>query len=138
MFGQIWQIADTENRGLLTPAGFGVVLRLIGYAQAGRDVSMELALKRKLSININEGGSMAEMDLHIAGGPLPKFDGINGPANAPLSVPPAPLQPQISGGAIRVPPLAPDKVNQYTSLFENSGAQNGLLSGELAPAMSII
>lgn len=44
---QIWQIVDSENRGFLTPAGFGIVLRLIGYAQAGRDVSMELALKRK-------------------------------------------------------------------------------------------
>ena len=43
---QIWQIADTENRGLLTPAGFGIVLRLIGYAQAGREVSMDLALQR--------------------------------------------------------------------------------------------
>ncbi len=43
---QIWQIADSENRGLLTPAGFGIVLRLIGYAQAGRPVSAELALKR--------------------------------------------------------------------------------------------
>lgn len=42
---QIWQIADSENRGLLTPAGFGIVLRLIGYAQAGRPVSAELALK---------------------------------------------------------------------------------------------
>ena len=54
MFEQIWQIADTENRGLLTPAGFGIVLRLIGYAQAGRDVSMELALKRKLSTHFNK------------------------------------------------------------------------------------
>lgn len=44
---QIWQIADAENRGLLTPAGFGIVLRLIGYAQAGRPVSAELALKRR-------------------------------------------------------------------------------------------
>jgi hypothetical protein len=40
---QIWQIADTENRGLLTPSGFGVVLRLIGHAQAGRPPSAELA-----------------------------------------------------------------------------------------------
>ena len=47
VLGEIWQIADTENRGLLTPAGFGIVLRLIGYAQAGRQVSAELALKRK-------------------------------------------------------------------------------------------
>lgn len=44
--GEIWQIADEENRGLLTPAGFGIVLRLIGYAQAGHSVSLDLALKR--------------------------------------------------------------------------------------------
>ena len=47
VLGEIWQIADTENRGLLTPAGFGIVLRLIGYAQAGTPVSQELAVKRK-------------------------------------------------------------------------------------------
>ena len=47
ILGEIWQVADSENRGLLTPAGFGIVLRLIGYAQAGRPISQELALKRK-------------------------------------------------------------------------------------------
>ena len=47
VLGEIWQIADTENRGLLTPSGFGIVLRLIGYAQGGKSVSSELALKRK-------------------------------------------------------------------------------------------
>jgi epidermal growth factor receptor substrate 15 len=40
---QIWQIADTENRGFLTPAGFGVVLRLIGHAQNGRAPSVQVA-----------------------------------------------------------------------------------------------
>ncbi len=39
-----------------------------------------------------------------------------------------PLQTQNSG-PIRVPPLTPDKVAQYSSLFEESGAQNGNLSG---------
>ncbi|KAJ5571163.1 hypothetical protein N7535_004823 [Penicillium sp. DV-2018c] len=53
--GLIWQIADKENRGLLTPSGFGIVLRLIGHAQAGRAPSDELALQS---------------------GPLPRFDGI--------------------------------------------------------------
>lgn len=53
VLGEIWQIADTENRGLLTPAGFGIVLRLIGYAQAGRQVSTELALKRKCILSPN-------------------------------------------------------------------------------------
>ena len=33
---------------------------------------------------------------------------------------------------IRVPPLAPDKINEYSLLFEKSGAENGLLSGIVA------
>ena len=68
----------------------------------------------------------------LAGGPLPKFDGITVPSLPP---PPAqPLQAQVSGGPIRVPPLTPEKVTQYTSLFESSlsgepSPQNGVLSG---------
>ncbi|KAI9814015.1 MAG: hypothetical protein M1827_003479 [Pycnora praestabilis] len=114
VLGEIWQIADTENRGLLTPAGFGVVLRLIGHYQAGRDPTPELAFRP---------------------GPLPKFDGLTGSANAPTNPPPpaaAALQAQPSGGPIRVPPLTSDKVNEYSSLFEKSGAQNGVLPGETA------
>ena len=49
VLGEIWQIADTENRGLLTSAGFCQVLRLIGHYQAGRDPSPELAFQRKCS-----------------------------------------------------------------------------------------
>ncbi|KAI4247373.1 MAG: hypothetical protein LQ352_006168 [Teloschistes flavicans] len=109
--GEIWQIADTENRGLLTPPGFGLVLRLIGYAQAGRPISAQLALK--------------------PGGPLPRFDGIPLPTNPPQNLGAAPLQPQNSG-PIRVPPLTQDKVAQYSSLFEGSGPQGGVLSGETA------
>lgn len=115
---QIWQIADRENRGLLTPAGFGVVLRLIGHYQAGREPSEQLALQQ---------------------GPLPKFEG--GPPGGAIVPPPgpppsqraAPIQPQTSGSApIRVPPLTPEKVVQYSQLFEKSGAQNGILPGEQA------
>ncbi|KAI4116773.1 MAG: hypothetical protein LQ345_002865 [Seirophora villosa] len=109
--GEIWQIADTENRGLLTPAGFGLVLRLIGYAQSGRQASPELALK--------------------PGGPLPRFDGIPLPSGPQANAAPAPLQPQTSG-PIRVPPLTQDKVAQYSSLFESSGAQGGILAGDTA------
>ena len=32
-----------------------------------------------------------------------------------------------------MPPLTPDKANQYAALFEDSGAQNGLLAGEFCP-----
>lgn len=47
VLGEIWQIADTENRGLLTSAGFCQVLRLIGHYQAGKDPSPELAFRRE-------------------------------------------------------------------------------------------
>ncbi len=112
---QIWQIADKENRGLLTPAGFGIVLRLIGHYQAGQDPTPELAFRP---------------------GPLPRFDGglPGGPSvQPPPNVFTPALQPQSSGsGPIRVPPLAADKVAQYSGLFEKSGAQNGILPGEQA------
>ncbi|KUJ08626.1 uncharacterized protein LY89DRAFT_599682, partial [Mollisia scopiformis] len=119
VLGEIWQIADKENRGFLTPTGFGVVLRLIAHAQAGRDPTPELALKP---------------------GPLPKFDGISGSApgmsptiQPPPGPPPSALQPQASGsGPIRVPPLTPEKAGQYAALFEKSGASNGVLPGEQA------
>ncbi|KAI9669217.1 MAG: hypothetical protein M1817_004712 [Caeruleum heppii] len=113
VLGEIWQIADTENRGFLTPAGFGLVLRLIGHVQNGRDPTSQLALRP---------------------GPLPKFEGFPAGPNQPppLSSQPS-LQPQLSGsGLIRVPPFNPDKVNEFSSLFERSGAANGVLSGEQA------
>ncbi|TGJ80152.1 hypothetical protein E0Z10_g8619 [Xylaria hypoxylon] len=111
VLGEIWQIADRENRGFLEATGFGVALRLIGHAQAGREPTPELALQQ---------------------GPLPKFDGINiGPAPAP-----APLQQQASGTApIRIPPLTPEKVSQYAAIFENQSLHNGLLPG--GPAKTI-
>ena len=72
--------------------------------------------------------------------PIPKFEGITvtaaprspAGANAPI----APLQPQGSGSA-RVPQLTPNKIQQYSSLFEQSGAQDGILPGTFA-AIGII
>ncbi|KAF1937242.1 UBA/TS-N domain-containing protein [Clathrospora elynae] len=117
VLGEIWQIADTENRGLLTMAGFCQVLRLIGHYQAGRDPAPELAFRPA---------------------PLPKFEGLNIPSATPTapSFSPqttGPIQPQMSGnGPIRVPPLVPAKASEYAGLFEKSGAVNGVLSGENA------
>ena len=69
------------------------------------------------------------MHIFSAGGPLPRFEGFPVPSIPPSNAIPGPIQPQVSGGPIRVPPLVPDKVVQYSALFEESGAQNGLLSG---------
>ncbi|BDD55802.1 hypothetical protein MAP00_001288 [Monascus purpureus] len=111
--GLIWQIADKENRGLLTPSGFSVVLRLIGHAQVGRVPTEELALQP---------------------GPFPKFDGIavDIPPSAPRSDAGAGSPPPGATGSVRVPPLNPDDVVKFASLFEKSGGTNGIISGEVA------
>lgn len=76
------------------------------------------------------------MRKHPAGGPLPRFDGITPPPGPPPSA--APIQAQSSGGPIRVPPLTADKVSQFSSLFEESGAQDGMLSGTSCPCQLLI
>lgn len=107
--GEIWQIADQENRGFLTPAGFAVCLRLIGKYQNGEEPDAKLAFQP---------------------GPLPKFQGLS------IAPPPAPapsIQPQMSGsGPIRVPPLSPEKATDYAGLFERSGAVDGIMAGDKA------
>ncbi|RYO79177.1 hypothetical protein DL766_008338 [Monosporascus sp. MC13-8B] len=124
VLGEIWQIADKENRGFLTPSGFGIVLRLIGHAQAGREPLPDLAYQP---------------------GPLPRFEGVtlnlagNPPPPPPPPPPPAaptsppPLQAQATGGPIRIPALTPEKVTQYAGLFERQPLQNGnMLPGDQA------
>ncbi|KAK2606819.1 hypothetical protein N8I77_005544 [Diaporthe amygdali] len=116
ILGEIWQLADQENRGFLTPAGFGIALRLIGHAQAGREPTLQVALQP---------------------GPIPRFDGFT-PAPPPLAPAPTgspqPISAQGTGNApIRIPPLTPDKVAQYAGLFERQQLQPGnLLGGEQA------
>ncbi|EEA22920.1 hypothetical protein EYB25_005689 [Talaromyces marneffei] len=112
--GLIWQIADKENRGLLTPSGFSMVLRLIGHAQAGRAPTDELALLP---------------------GPLPRFDGIQlaiSTPSRPSTTSPPPGAPAAPGAAVRVPPLNPEDANKFNSLFEKSDTPGGFMSGETA------
>lgn len=113
VLGEIWQIADKENRGFLTPAGFGIVLRLIGHAQTAREPTPELAYQP---------------------GPLPRFEGVTLNLGVPPPPAPAPLQTQSTGpGPIRIPPLTPEKVAQYSSLFERQPLQAGnMLPGDQA------
>jgi len=46
VLGTIWQIADDENNGFLTRKGLGITLRLIGWAQRGENVTVDLLNKR--------------------------------------------------------------------------------------------
>ncbi|OKL57080.1 hypothetical protein UA08_07672 [Talaromyces atroroseus] len=111
--GLIWQIADKENRGLLTPSGFSMVLRLIGHAQAGRSPTEDLALQP---------------------GPLPRFEGIqvNTSTNAPSRPSTTSPPPGAAPAGVRVPPLNSEDVNKFNSLFEKSDTPDGFMSGETA------
>lgn len=96
-------------------------MRLIGHAQAGREPSPELALSQ---------------------GPIPRFDGftptpapvpVPGPGPQSPAVPAAMVSPQATGsGPIRIPPLTPEKVSQYSALFERQPLQGNMLPGEQA------
>ncbi|EXJ92145.1 hypothetical protein A1O3_00695 [Capronia epimyces CBS 606.96] len=119
VLGQIWQIADVENRGFLTPAGFGVVLRLIGHAQAGRAPSAQLATQTAPLPRFES--THAEQTPQPIPQPIPQQ--TTGPPSSPSTAGPPP---------IRVPALSPDKVAEYSALFEKSGAENGILSGLVA------
>ncbi|KAI4719089.1 hypothetical protein E4T48_04607 [Aureobasidium sp. EXF-10727] len=113
VLGEIWQIADHENRGLLTKPGFSVALRLIGHYQAGREPNADLAFRP---------------------GPLPKFEGMPPPPPAPLAAAPPAAPIQAQGTGIRIPPLNPEKLTQYANLYDQS-AGGGYLSGEQAKAI---
>lgn len=67
-------------------------------------------------------------------GPLPRFDGFSTgvPTLAAQTTGPQASPTQPGAPPIRVPPLSAEKVTEYSSLFEKSGAENGLLSGIIA------
>lgn len=73
----------------------------------------------------------------VLAGPLPKFDGLV------VDATPAPREagttsPTPGAGApIRVPPLNPDDVNKFLSLFEKSDvSKSGVLPGTCTPPAS--
>ena len=53
VLGEIWGLADNDNKGFLDKQGVAVAIRLIGHAQAGRQVS-EALLKQGTSISACE------------------------------------------------------------------------------------
>ena len=105
-------MADNEDRGFLTFAGFALALRLIGHAQAGRQPTAAIALQR---------------------GPIPRFDGLANTVT-PTHTGTAPIQQQTTGTPApnRFPPLTPERVSQYTALFERQNLQANMLPGEEA------
>lgn len=128
--GEIWAMADTENRGFLLQEDFAKAMRLIGHFQArpGTQLSPELALRacppgypRFEGVN-----DQAPAGAQGAGGDV--FGGSTSPAVAQAPQGFASQQTGIApqnSGSVRVPPLTPDRVADYTRLFESAGVKPG-------------
>ncbi|GAA5962204.1 hypothetical protein JCM10213_005905, partial [Rhodosporidiobolus nylandii] len=92
LLGEVWQLADPDNSGFLSPERFGVACRLIGHAQESG---------RKGAARVEEGwvgmpGPLASFS-HL---PLPAH--LSPSSTTPASPPPAPpsrLQSQNTGSS---------------------------------------
>ncbi|CAK7270930.1 hypothetical protein SEPCBS57363_004353 [Sporothrix epigloea] len=131
ILGEIWQIADKENRGFLTPAGFGVALRLIGHAQMGKEPSPSTALQK---------GPLPRFEgIVTAAGTLPSQSSLTANVTGPLSAQgtgtsASQMAPQGTGGSTlaRVPPLTPDRAAQYARIFQDQTKGEPTMSGDSA------
>ncbi|PRT55332.1 EH domain-containing and endocytosis protein 1 [Wickerhamiella sorbophila] len=103
--GQIWQLADVENRGFLDQIGFSKSLRMIYHVQHGKLLGPRL-------MTIPSG--------------LPSFDHTPAPAEA---VPAGPSQPEPAAApasvaspvsSTRIPPLSTSDKQRFGSLFDRS------------------
>jgi epidermal growth factor receptor substrate 15 len=133
--GEIWAMADIENRGFLLQEDFAKAMRLIGHFQSNprQPLSNDIALRPcppgypKFE-GINMGPGAAAATAAAGAGNANVFDEAGGspavghpPQGFPLS---QGIQPQNSG-SVRVPPLTPDRVADYTRLFESAGVKPG-------------
>ncbi|KAI0028359.1 hypothetical protein K488DRAFT_89829 [Vararia minispora EC-137] len=106
--GEIWNVADSDNKGFLDRNGVAAAIRLIGHAQAGKTVSDALLSQP---------------------GPPPSISGYSQhpPARTARSPPPKP--PTAAG----LPPLTPADKAKFLRIFQGCGPVNGLLSGQPSP-----
>ncbi|KAH0537037.1 hypothetical protein FGG08_006135 [Glutinoglossum americanum] len=132
-FGRLFRLADTENIGVVTgevavrffeksglqPRILGEIWQIADTDNRGLLTPNGFGVALRL-IGQVQNGQTPTADLALRPGPLPKFEG--------LTV----MQPQGSGAPVRVPPLTPDKVAEFSLLFERSGAQGDILPGDQA------
>ncbi|KAL1746995.1 hypothetical protein HDZ31DRAFT_32999 [Schizophyllum fasciatum] len=108
VLGEVWNIADEDNKGWLSKKGVAVAVRLMGWAQKGEKVTSALLNKP---------------------GPLPAIEGVSAITqhNTGMSTMSSPKSP-----ALGFPPLTPADKAKFHNMFYKSGPINGLLSGEKA------
>ena len=120
VLGEIWNIADEDNNGWLPRKGVAIALRLMGWAQKGEKVSLELVHKRRRA-EIYPFQTVI-LTLPCPAGPLPTIDGITSITQQNIGIPKSP--PPI------LPPLSVQESFEFQALFTGAGpGPDGLLSG---------
>ncbi|KAF8636468.1 hypothetical protein AX17_003284 [Amanita inopinata Kibby_2008] len=107
VLGEIWNIADEDNKGWLSRKGVAIALRLMSWAQNGEKVSKDL---------LNKPGTVPTIEGLT---PVPQQ---NTGLSLSSSPPPSPA----------LPPLTAQDRAKFQSLFQKAGPQNGLITGEKA------
>ncbi|KAI0340680.1 hypothetical protein BDW22DRAFT_391777 [Trametopsis cervina] len=110
VLAEIWNLADEDNKGVLTRKDVAVAIRLLGHAQRGERITEAL--------------------IHKPGAP-PSIEGLNAPLSGQLTGRSAARSPP-PGPSSALPPLTPQDKTKFTKLFLGYGPQNGLLPGDKA------
>ncbi|PPQ64638.1 hypothetical protein CVT26_002729 [Gymnopilus dilepis] len=64
VMGEIWNIADEENKGWLPKKGVAIAVRLIGWAQKGEKITPALVNKRKAALHLPLRISTEDLHAH--------------------------------------------------------------------------
>jgi epidermal growth factor receptor substrate 15 len=132
VLGEIWTIADEDNKGLLSRRGVAIAVRLIGWAQNGEKITPALVNKREFQ-SLSSWTNVLNVLLTV--GPLATIEGISVVTqnNTGLSLPKFPPS--------SLPPLTAQDKLKFQRIFTHNAPINGLLSGmypHLFPLFSLI
>lgn len=134
ILGEVWQLADPDNAGFLSPDRFGVACRLIGHAQDRQ----------------KRGAAEVRPEWVAQPGPLPTFKGYPLPASihqptpptSPRPAPPAaarqsslpPASPTANNTSASLSHISPHDKAKYARVFANANGGNvtGQLDGDKA------
>lgn len=117
--GQIWQVADPENRGFLDQAGFVRSLRMVYHVQHGQQLSPRLA-------NIPAGMPALDRSTQLQSPPV---QGANLHPNLVQNSTGGSLHSQATGG---IPVLTRAEKQRFEPLFDRAKSNDGLIDGQAA------
>lgn len=120
--GQIWQVADPDNRGFLDQAGFVRSLRMLYHVQHGQQLSPRLA-------NIPAGLPVLDRSSQLGS---PTAQAGTPQASLDQNTTGASLQSQATGG---IPMLTKADKQRFEPLFDRAKSSDGLIDG--VPAKDI-